>query len=275
MGLWVPPVSWDGYESNVTTPALGTVVIAGGTAHTKNTTYTTLIASTSFDAYAIEIKMSDVTQVATDTSQLVDIAIGAAASETVIIPNLNAGYALGQNGINQGGQHYWFPLYIPSGSRLSATSQAAIISDTVAVTVRLWGNPSSPVWAGSEVIDYGTNLATSTGTNVAAGTSSAEGAWTQITASSTRTHNYIAAGVGGAADTTSQSTMALVDIGVGSATEDPIAEDFFVHMSASEDVTHRPIGLFAQIPASTRLAARVSSSAVSAQSFDVILYGVS
>lgn len=275
MGLWVPPVSFDYYESNVTTPTTGTSVTAGGTAHVKNTTYTTLIASTAQDAYAIEIKFSDVSTAVTDTSMLVDIAIGAAASETVIIPNLNAGYAGGQQALNEGGQFYWFPLYIPSGSRISATAQAAIISDTVLVTVRLWGQPSSPVWAGSEVIDYGTVGASSKGTDVAAGTSGAEGTFTQIVASTTRSHYYIAAGMGCAADTTVQTNGGLIDVGVGAATEDPILEDYPFRASTNEDITHRPIGTFVQVPSASRLTARISAQSATAQSYDVILYGVS
>jgi hypothetical protein len=276
MGLWVPPVSWDAYQSNVTTPTTGTSVTAGGTAHVKNTTYTTLIASTNFDAYAIEIKFSDVgTVVATDSSMLVDIAIGAAASETVIIPNLVAGAAAAQATIVPGGQHYWFPLYIPTGSRISATAQAVIVSDTVLTTVRLWGDPSSPIWAGSEVIDYGTNAAASQGTAVAAGVSGAEGTFTQITASTTRTHYYVAAGISNAGDVTSQQGGGVLDIGVGAATEDPIAEDYWFTTTANEDISHKPIGIAAQIPSATRLTARISQGSATAQNWDVILYGVS
>lgn len=276
MGLWVPPVSWDYYESNITTPTTGTSVTAGGTAHTKNTTYTTLIASTAADAYLIEVRFSDVSTVTTDTSMLVDIAIGAAADETVIIPNLVASGAFIATSNGGYGQTYLFPLYIPAGSRISATAQAAVISDTVLTTVKLWGNPSSPIWAGSEVIDYGTNLATSQGVAVAAGLSSAEGSFTQITASTTRGHSYIAAGIGFAGDTSTQSSVCLLDVGVGAATEDPILEDCFFGSTVNEDIRFiTPIGIQCQIPASTRLAARISASTASAQSYDVILYGVS
>lgn len=273
MGLWVPPVSWDGYESNITTPVIGTTVTADAVANTKNATYTQLIASTAFDAHAIYIHLSDVSQSTLATGMLVDIAIGAVASETVIIPNLQAGAATSFG--NFGGVAYWFPLYIPASSRLSATCQATIGGDTVNVTVKLWGNPSSPVWAGTEVIDYGTTLATSSGTSVAAGLSSAEGAYTQITASTTRTHHYIGAGLSVDLDTGTVAHKGMLDVGVGAATEDTILEDMAFGSTTSEEIQYmQPMGGFVQVPAASRLAARISASAAGAQSFDVILYGV-
>jgi hypothetical protein len=131
------------------------------------------------------------------------------------------------------------------------------------------------VWAGSEVIDYGTTGASSNGTTVVGGVSSAEGSFTQITASTTRSHYYIAAGLGCAADTIVQAESSVLDIGVGAATEDVIAEDLRFGSSVQEEMFHPPLGIFAQIPASTRLTARISNLAAAAQSFDVILYGVS
>jgi len=274
MGLWVPPVTWDAYESNIATPVIGTTVTAGGTANTKNTTYTELLASTSFDAYAVEIMFSNVATDGANTSMLVDIAIGAAASETVIIPNLNAGAAIGHNSVTLGGQRYWFPLYIPAGSRLSATAAAAIASDTASVTVRLWGNPSSPVWAGTEVIDYGTTGASSKGTPVTPGNSGAEGAWTQIVASTTRNHYYLAAGVGNNERTSVQDSIALLDVGVGAATEDPIMEDYRISAGVNEQFMQDLIGIFVQVPAASRLTARISQAQSAGGSYDVILYGI-
>lgn len=280
MTLWVPPVGFMSRETNMTTPsaAWGTLVTAGGSSHAKNTTYAQIIASTAFDAYGILIMFSAVNSAGNATSMLVDIAIGAAASETVIIPNLNAGYAnvISASGGDVPGQQYFFPIKIPAGSRLSATSQALIVSDTCRVAVWLYGDPTGPVWAGTQVVDYGTNTAASKGVDVVAGLSAAEGSWTEIVASTTQDHAFIAAGCGGAADTTVLAAIAHLDLGIGAATETAIVENLPFITHASEGIVY-PTPHYAQhlVASGTRLAARISIDNASAQSYDCIMYGVS
>lgn len=273
----VRPVVWNAWQSNVSVPAdgLGTSVVAGGTAHTKNTTYTELIASTDFDAYAIEILGSDVGVAATVTSLLADIAIGGVGAETVIIPNLNFGSARNYQS-TCGGQRYFFPLYIPAGSRVSATAQATIVSDTVGMVVKLWGRPSVPVWAGSTVTDYGTNLAASLGVTVV-GAINSEGTYTEIVSATALDHRYIAVGLGGAADTTIDDSTCLIDVGVGAASEATILMNgLFCSTSSTEMVQMaNTIGAYCDVPAGSRLTARISKGATGAQSYDVQLYGVS
>jgi len=278
--LLVPPVSFNAMESNLATPAatMGTLVAADALAHTKNATYTELIASTAFDTCMVMLMMSDVGGTNTVvSSMLVDIAIGAAAAETVVIPNLNAGYAaIASAGGVSAGQRYLFPLRIPAGSRLSATAQAAVAGDDVRVAVWLYGKPSSPVWVGETVTAYGADLAASQGVVVASGTSGSEGAWTQIVASTTRAHRWLSAGVGGAGDGSLVNSHHYLDIGVGAATEQAIVTELPFSMGDVERITcHVPHFIQRQIPAGERLAARVSQNTATAQSADVILYGVS
>lgn len=266
------------YESNISVPAspIGTQVASGGSAHTKNTTYTELIASTAFDTYWIEIVLGEVSQSSVNTAMLVDIAIGAAASETVIIPNLNAGMAAGSGAAQVGADRYCFPLYIPAASRLSATAQGAVTSDTLQVSVWLYGAPTEPAWAGQQVVAYGVDLATSRGVTVAAGLSAAEGSWTEIASATSQDHSYICAGIGGAGDTSHQSSNNVIDLGIGAATEVAIIEGIPWWGTTSEAISFPwPIYSWCQVPSGTRLAARISSNQPSSQSYDVVMYGVS
>lgn len=275
MTLWLPPTSFEAYQTNSTTPLnYGTAIAASATPHTKNTTYTELIASTSFDAYAILLHFADSFSTGAATSMLTDIAIGAAASESVIIPNLNTGFAYA--GIVGGGQKYWFPLYIPAGSRISATAQALVGSQTVACLVWIFGRPRRPVWAGQTVTAYGVNLATSQGVAVTIGTSAAEGSYAEITSGTTRRHSFLQAGIGGNAAISLQGSNGLLDIGIGSATEQLIVENFPFALNSAEGVSYAQLlpGCH-EIPSSTRLAARASKTGTSASNPDVILYGVS
>ncbi len=277
MTLWTPPQQFSLYDSNLTVPAtgaMGTIVTAGTPAHTKNATYTQLIAATTFDCYWIEIHMSEVVVASTDTGTLVDIAIGAAAAEQVIIPNLNAGHAASYTGTTVGGQKYAFPLYIPSGSRISATSQAVTASDTVVVWVKLYGGPKTPVWSGQQVVDYGTSLAASQGVQVTPGASGAEGAWTQIVAATSQNHSFLSAGVAGL-DAVIGLQVLLLDIGVGAATEAAIYEHGVFVTSTAEALSQPfPFCVWHPVLSGDRLAARISGSGA-AQDCDVILYGVS
>jgi hypothetical protein len=267
-------------ETNITTPTvpLGTAVTASATPHTKNTTYAQLIAATAWDAFAILIMISDTFTSATNTSTLVDIAIGSAASETVIIPNLNAGYAQVSGGDErQGAQKYWFPLHIPAGSRISATSQSAVGSKAPKVSIWVFEQPTRPVWAGRIVTDYGTNLTTSRGATVTCGVSAAEGTWTQVTAATSSAHSFVAAGLSCDGDTSVLGNVGLLDIGVGAAAaEQAMVENLPFGLNVSEAMsTPFPLHSFAQVAGGERLVARASINNAGAQNIDCILYGCS
>jgi hypothetical protein len=275
MTLGVPPNPFGAYQSNLGAPTVpaGTVVTASGTAHTKGS-YVQLIASLNFDVYLVKMMLTDVSASTTNTAFLVDIAIGAAGQEEVIIPNINAGYAC--PAVGGAGLMYEFPLYIPAGSRVAARAQAAIVSDTANLMLWCYGEPRYPIWAGRQVVDYGADLATSRGVTIVAGTAGAEGAWTQIVAATTQDHNYIHAGVGGAADTSVLNAMAYMDIGVGAAAaETPIVEDLAWLSTTTEDMRgFFPLAMPVNVKSGERLSVRISESGA-AQSYDTILYGVS
>lgn len=280
MSLAVAPPALTKQESNVATAAtvLGTTVTASATPHTKGA-YAQLIAASAFDTYWVEVVLGEVGVSAAATSLLVDIAIGAAAAETVIIPNLNAGFSATQAGTGPvGAAHYAFPLKVPAGSRISARCQSLVVSDTVKVQIRLYGGPaaSEPPWAGQRVIDIGTDLATSKGVTVAAGLSAAAGTWTQIVASLAEDIAYLAAGLGGAADTTLLLNTGLLDIGVGAAAAESAVLSAFPFWSVASEMIgwNGPIRGWVPVKAGERIAARISIDAAGASSYDVICYGV-
>ena len=278
-GLWVPPPGFTQHGTNLTTPVsgqLGTLVTASGTAHTKGS-YSELVASLGFDVFEIDFVFSNVGAPTVVTSMLVDIAVGAAGSETNIIPNLIAGGAEVVSADVIGGQRYRFPLYIASGSRLSARCQAAVVSDTVRVAVWYRGAPRNPgVWAGSRVSAYGIDTGTSLGTSVAAGLSAAEGTFTQITASTSEAHDHLVAGVGLNGDSTTQGSLNFLDLGVGAATEDVVVENMpFVSTGQEAMLMGSFVSCWVPVASGTRIAARISSNQSTAQSYDVGVWGVS
>lgn len=206
-----------------TSAELGTTVTGSGSAHTKGS-YAELVASTAYDSYGISILCTGLnTAASTNNRALVDIAVGAAASEVTLIDNLLAG-----NQPNLGGatkpSMYHFPIFIAAGTRLAARMQGSTTSETCTVAVWLHQHPIGVGgWFGTRVTTYGANTGTSSGTDHTAGNSSYATA-TQITASSTNPIRALQLGIDMASDTTGNNRLGLVRVGVG-ATPTYIASD--------------------------------------------------
>ena len=218
--LYVPRAGQSSVETNAGAgnAELGTSVAAGGSPHTKNTTYTTLVATTSYASYGILVGVGNVgTTASTNTRTLVDIAIGAAASEQVIIPNLMAGQVGASNSASIGPQYYYFPIVIPAGVRISATSQSLAAADTVHVTVHLFQHQVPGKWYGSRVTAYGANTADSTGTSHTHGNGS-YATTTQLTASSTNPIKALQVGMDLLTDTTGVTKRGVLRIAAASST---------------------------------------------------------
>lgn len=218
--LYVPRNGQTRLEDNVGAgnAELGTSVAASATPHAKNTTYTTLIAATAYQAYGIAVMVGSVgTTATTNTRTLVDIAIGAAASEQVIIPNLMAGQVGASNSASSSPQMYFFPIVITAGVRISATSQTVTASDTVHVSVYLFQHQVPGKWYGSRVTAYGADTADSGGTSHTFGNGS-YATTTQLTASSTYPVKYLQVGFDLAADTTGATKRGVLRIAGGSST---------------------------------------------------------
>lgn len=211
-------------------------------------------------------------------SSLIDIGIGAAASETVIVPNLIGD--CGTNLLTRSGP-ILIPIAVPAGSRIAARAQATVASANPRVQVTLlYGS-----WHGqalSRVTDYGTNTADSGGVSVDPGAvANTKGAWSQITASTTHPMRALIIGVGNMANSgRSVNTDWLLDIGMGgSGSETVIVADQQIECSTTDDlVSPTFIGpIPCNIPAGTRLAARSQASNVGDDNdrlFDVIIYGL-
>jgi hypothetical protein len=218
MPLIVPPAGCQRLERNTTATTsaeYGTSVTCGASANTKHTSYTELIASTAYDSYGIAVRFTNVATATTITDALVDIAIGAASSETVIIPNLLAGQVgATATAAMGGGVMYYFPIKIPAGVRLSANGQAAVAGDTVHTSVYLFQRLIPGAWYGSRVTAYGINSSgASRGTNLSPGSNTYVDA--TLTASTTNPIRYLQLGYGNQGDTGWSSLRGMFRITAG------------------------------------------------------------
>jgi hypothetical protein len=267
------------FESNVpATPATGsghgTSVSAPASPTNTKGTWTQLIASTAFDSLLVIISFINSGASTTDTACLIDIGIGAAAAESVIIPDLMCGQ------IASGPQRrsYIFPLRIPSGSRVSARAASVRASGGATVLIELYGGPRDPDrwWAGSAVTAYGINSADSGGVAVTAGDSGAETATPVAIGTTSADHECLVVGVQGFG-TAYLGQGYHFDVGIDVASTSWLVRDaFLLQTDVSERIGTPNIWwpIFQPVPSGSVLVMGGECSGT-AEALDFALYGIS
>lgn len=252
----------------------GVTVTASATANTMGS-WVELIASTSFDSTKVFVMLLDSFSTAVNSNILVDIGVGAAGSEAVVIPTLLGG---GAAPLNSGmGVQYMFKLAVPAGSRIAARAQAATASRTVLVNLGIQGGPKIPgEWVGSRVTAYGINAASSTGTAVTPGSTPSWGSATQLSSSTANNIKQLQMGVDFGGDLTGSGRRYLTRIGVG-ASPGWIVEGIPFTENANEQMyPHAANWLLSQmdlsIPAGSDLRIAVMGQGTEAR--NMALYGV-
>lgn len=261
--------------SRTTSSWTGVTVTASATQHTKGA-WSELIASASGEATMLILYVSGTSTSTAATSTLLDIGIGAASSETVIISDLAIGYAIDRaNNVRL----YSIPLLIPAGSRVAARIQSQVVSKTAVLGADLiGGGPFESNGVPHAVDTYGANTAQSAGVSVAANaTANVFGAWTQITASTARQHSGLFVGVQMAGSTSTFNRDYLAEVGIGgSGSEQPITRSLCLTSSSNEEIKAFgqpfvwPMGL--DIPAGSRLSMRITATANT--TLDFTLHGL-
>jgi len=278
--LYTPPnefaVKFANWDAAAVSP--GDTVATHATPHTLSAwTEFTNGASLSEDIYQLVVVIYATAASAINSNLIVDIGIGAAASEVVLIDGLAGGYR--RDHPDQGAT-YRIPIFIAKGTRLSFRVQSALASNSD-WRIMAWGlgtqSRQTSVWHGGLVTSYGVNRSTSQGVSVTTGASDVLGSWTEIVASTTYRHSAMLIGVGGNADTTLSNVGARFQLGVGAGGSEVAIVDKLSFRTNSVESVHgiHPMSDFSlDIPAGTRLAIRSASSGTAA-SHDYILYGVS
>lgn len=254
------------------TQTAGTFVNAGTPANTKGS-YVQLVAATTRDTHWIQLNLKGNSL---SKDYLCDIAIGAAGSEQVILPNLL--YSIGS--IFFFATIFWIPVFIPGGSRVAVRTQSTAAVANSQITCLLGASPFTVQAGLSSWVDYGTATADSGGTSVDPGAvANTKGSWTEITAATTRQHRGLLIIIGNQANTARDTNQWLLDIGVGAAgSEQVIIPDYYCYSHTSGDCV-APSAVYCPItiPSGTRIAARAQcdSTISPGRLFDVAIYGAS
>ena len=273
--LWTPQTGDIRVQHN--SPALatatpGTAVTTGASASTKGAV-AQIFAATNFDVWGITLIVTDYGDSNTASAAVLDVLIGPAGSEQVLIPDLLVGSS--PVSTNMGAQRFDFPLFIPAGTRVAARAAGQRVNTAMQVQVVLRGGGDSPPWrVGRSVTAYGIT-AIPDGTVIVAGNAT-EGSWTQITAATARDHFFLVPAFQLHNDTGVAGRALVIDYGVGAAASEVelgsmgVGTSNLEMLSFSGDVSARPIYL----PAGSRLAMRASAHN-SPDDYNGALYGIS
>lgn len=249
-----------------------TTVTAGSPAHTKGS-WVQLSASCPFNAHGFFLSFSGGNTNTHDI--LVDVGVGGAGSEQVILSNfLNS-----LSGFISAKHSIFIPLPIKEGERISVRFQSSTASATCAIGLQLVaGDFFSQIGLG-RATTYGANTADSGGTEIdPGGVAHTKGAWAQISAAVTNPIRYMVVCNGSRANGVyDASGTCLMDIGVGGAgSEQLLIDDIFLVITSGGDLFEP--GSFARpanVAAGQRLAARAQTGVTDATDRlrDIVIIG--
>lgn len=252
-----------------TTSSDVTAVTASASVNTKGS-YAAVVASTAVDCDGFLVTFAGQTS---NVRVLVDIAVGGAGSEQVIVANLV--WSANQNLT----QTFYVPVSLPAGTRISARCQSSTGSVVAAVSVTLvkggWRTPPS----GSRVVTWGADTTDSGGTALDAGAAANTfGTIVQLSASTTADVFAVAVQVAANANTTPTAGSFVVRVMVGgSGSEVPVVDVGFRAAATADSYGPGPDFWFpCSIPAGSRVSARVMSTVTDATDrvLDVVVFGM-
>ncbi len=229
---------------------------AGATPHTKGA-WTELLASAGADIHGVVLQVGGTGVNAGTGRCLLDIGVGPAGSERVVVPDWMCGAGRGI-GPNSWGHIMFVPIYIAGGSRVATRIQREAASGTCQFQAAFL---EQPMWPGSTahvVAGYGVDPATSTGVVVTGGSAPNFGAWTQVVASTTEPGRWWWVSMDCGNDTSQNAATYRVQLGVGASGAEVVVGEWRWRMTGAEDCTGPlpPLPVYNPLPAGVRLAVR-------------------
>jgi hypothetical protein len=249
-------------ETNLTAASrAGLTLDADASAGTEGA-WEELIASTALQSEWGMIAARTIGASGVDTGALIDLGIGAAASEVVILPNINMGEAEGVPTPSSQGKVSPFPQRIAASSRVAVRMEAAVNSETAEVAIWLFQNVHHVENVGTGVT-YGADedAGDACGTSVTPG-SGAFGTWTEIGTTSAD-HNVWVVGMDLLGNTAVSNLDVLVQIGHGpnSGAVTTIGGSIRFRVNSVESIVGPvpDVPMFTTVSSGTKIWARIAS----------------
>ncbi len=247
-----------------------TDIVAGGT--NSKGSYAQLIASTAFDAYGFWLTGRG-EAASSSRSGLIDIAVGAAASEQIIL----ADYMMPASRFLFSA---FFPVRIPAASRIAARGQTSSSGTAFMAGIQLVGAPILSGAPLARITTYGADSSDTSGVSIDPGAvANTKGAYSQVVASTTNPIKAFVMTLGAFQNQVLTTANWLIDIAVGAAaSEQIILADLWAGAHANHDIIQPPT-LFpipANIPAGSRIAVRAQCDITDATDrlLEIAIYGI-
>lgn len=206
------------------------IAVSDASINTKGS-WTTLISSTTYSGAWLLITLVNPNNL---DSFLVDIGIGGAGAEQVIIPDLNTD---NQSLAAPCNRFYLFPIAIPAGTRISARCASdSSAADTVNVGITVISAPIGGVTGMGRCETGGAVAASSAGTSIDPGaTINTKGAWVEMVAATAHTYEWMCMGISKNTANTVQLNY-LIDVGIGAVgSEVVVIGDLAVNAGTTAD----------------------------------------
>jgi hypothetical protein len=236
-------------------PTAAALLLTSSASTNTKGTYGELVASTSFESNQIIINVQAVST-ANVRVYLLDIATGAAAAETDIIPNLHTAGPTASSG-QKAAEGYVLPCVITSGTRISARTQCNVGSSNFRLAITLIS--AGGVTGISSFLNYGSNTSDSGAVSVdSGGTANVKGSYSELTSSTSAVIQWLMLHHSHGGNNTPTTTNWAIDLATGAAASEVVLmSDFRV---SSDDHAPQPVhfSLMTYIAASTRIAIRTS-----------------
>lgn len=244
--------------------------VTSGTTNTKGS-YTQITASTAFACDGLIVQLAN--DAADQADFLVDIAIGAAASEVVVAANLICGSTA-----ETPTSSYYLPIAIPAGTRIAARHQSSAATKVVRVSVMLFSRGATGPALLQKCVTLGATTATTRGTSIdPGGSANTKGSYVQLISATVERYQAIAVGIGNQAQQTRETATWLLDIAIGAAaSEKVIVPDLQLSSAVNRSITPATFFVPVEIPSGVRVSARCASTSNTATKrlFDVVVYGI-
>jgi hypothetical protein len=195
------------------------------------------ISSLTSDVYGLMIVIHSNNTSGASRNSAVDIGIGGAGSETVLIPNLLGGNATGYTSTG-GGLWYYFPVFIAAGTRVAVRAQSTVTT-AFNVFIQTVQRPLNPAMVKSATYAEALGISLPTGTALTSGTS-AEGSWTLMgTTSKPCWHWQLGAEIP-SSNITHSSVTYTFDLAVGNGTSFNVILQNQLFVTTSAEVAFMP-----------------------------------
>lgn len=248
----------------------GTVgVTTSSSVHTKGA-WTQLVAATTYDFSGVIVWFDWAD--AAGREYMIDVGVGAAGSETVIVPNL----ALSRCSTTDRLFHscVYLPISIPAGSRLSLRAQSGV-SGAYTMYVAVQGLVGGAPLGLSSVAAIGAVPSLTDGVSVAPGANGTWGGWTEVTAACANDIKHLSAHMGSQGRATGTQQFWTLQVATGASGAEQILIDtmFTAETNVGIFMPQYPHGFFVDIPQGTRLSVRGMKQGSGGNTSAIILYG--